>query len=478
MRALLAFTGSRGDAQPGILLARALIARGHEVTLALAPNLVGFATGHGVPAVPFGCDSAALLRAQRADSRFGSRDPRARWRALLDLQRRGVPESMADLRELVPGHDVVVAGMAGEEAAAVVAREAGVPLASVHFFPIQPNSVVPVVPARWAERVPGAVHRWGWSVLARARAAALAPVLPAGEPTARVRFQVPPADESAARVRIQAYDPALFPGLRDELPGPFTGFPVDVDGFLAAATDFAQSGGVSGEPADFGADGDFGSPDNRSGASSPGMRVRPIRRVEETTSATSQPHAATNLRQWLAAGSAPIYVGFGSMDVGDPAEFVAMIRAVCARRGRRLLLASGWAAITPGIDAEVAVVDHVDHAEVLPRCVAAVHHGGAGTTAAALRAGVPQVICSVQADQPYWGQALQRLGLAATVPAAALTGSRLDTLLDRISTSEVRRRAAAYAAGFTTDGVERAADAVETLAPVTPELIDAAGRLP
>lgn len=425
MRALLAFTGSRGDAQPGILLARALIARGHEVTLALAPNLVGFATGHGVPAVPFGCDSAALLRAQRADSRFGSRDPRARWRALLDLQRRGVPESLADLRELVPGHDVVVAGMAGEEAAAVVAREGGVPLAAVHFFPIQPNAVVPVVPARWAERVPGVVHRWGWSALARARAAALAPVLPAGEP--------------AARMRIQAYDPALFPGLRDELSGPFTGFPVDVDGCLTAAPDSAQSRRVADEPAGY---------------------------------------RELGLRQWLATGSAPIYVGFGSMDVGDPAEFVAMVRAVCARRGRRLLLASGWADITPGIDAEVAIVEHVDHAEVLPRCVAVVHHGGAGTTAAALRAGVPQVICSVQADQPYWGQALQRLGLAATAPAGALTGPRLDTLLDRISTLDVRRRAAAYAAGFTTDGVERAADAVEALAPVTLELIDAAGRLP
>ncbi|MFD6392592.1 hypothetical protein [Nocardia sp. NPDC060259] len=62
-----------------------------------------------------------------------------------------------------------------------------------------------------------------------------------------------------------------------------------------------------------------------------------------------------------------------------------------------------------------------------------------------------------------------------TVAAGALTGARLDTLLDRISTPEVRRRAAAYAAGFTTDGIERAADA---LAPVTTELIDAAGRLP
>ncbi|MET9211040.1 MULTISPECIES: glycosyltransferase [unclassified Nocardia] len=412
MRALLAFTGSRGDAQPGILLARALIARGHEVTLALAPNLVGFATEHGVPAVGFGCDSAALLRAQRTDPRFGARNPWARVRAVLDLQQRGVPEMVADLRELVPGHDVVVAGMAGEEAAAVVAREAGLPFAAMHFFPIQATTVVPVVPARWAERIPGVVHRWGWSVLARARAAALAPVLPAGEPQ--------------VRVRIQAYDPALFPGLRDELPGPFTGFPIDVDGVLTAD------------------------------------------RTDTTVA----------VRRWLAVGSAPIYVGFGSMDVGDPVAFVAMLRAVCAGRGRRLLLASGWAAITPSLDAEVAVVDQVDHAEVLPQCVAAVHHGGAGTTAAALRAGVPQVICSVQADQPYWGQALQRLGLAATAPAHTLTAARLGALLDRISTPDVRRRATDYAATFTSDGVARAADTVEALAPLTSDFVHAAGRLP
>ncbi|MFC4128127.1 glycosyltransferase [Nocardia rhizosphaerae] len=417
MRALLAFPGSRGDAQPGILLARALIARGHEVTLALAPNLIGLATGHGVSAVAFGCDSAALLRAQRADARFRSRDPRVRLRALLDLQRRGVPEALADLRRLAPGHDVVVAGMAGEEPAAVVAREAGLPSAAIHFFPIQPNTVVPVVPARWAARMPGSVHRAGWALLARARAASLAPILPAGQQT--------------ARLRIQAYDPALFPGLSAEVPGPFTGFPLDVDGFGAAATDSAANDDAGGRA----------------------------------------------LRQWLAAGAAPIYVGFGSMDVGDPAEFVTMVRAVCARRGRRLLLAAGWAAIAPGITRDLAVAAQVDHAEVLPRCVAVVHHGGAGTTAAALRAGVPQVICSVQADQPYWGQALSRLGVAATLPAGALTEARLHALLDTVSAAEVRRRAATQAARLRTDGVARAAVAVESLVPVGADRIGADGRL-
>ncbi|MEV6061436.1 nucleotide disphospho-sugar-binding domain-containing protein [Nocardia asteroides] len=446
MRALLAFTGSRGDAQPGILLARALRARGHEVTLVLAPNLVGFATGHGIAAVPFGRDSAELLRAQRTDSRFSSRDPRARLRAVVDLQRRGAPEMLADLRALVPGHDVVVAGMAGEEAAAAVAGEAGLPFAALHFFPIQPTTVVPVVPARWAEWVPGLVHRLAWSGLARARAVALAPVLPTGRPT--------------TYTRIQAYDAGLFPGLRAEIDGPFTGFPIDVGGFLTTTVSGRQRLGSREDP-------------------SPGELRRAnaaeLGTVTPTETSAHRPDSSA-LHRWLADGPAPIYVGFGSMDVGDPAEFVAMLRAVCARRNRRLLLASGWAGITPGIDAEVAVVDQVDHTTVLPRCVAAVHHGGAGTTAAALRAGVPQVICSVQADQPYWGQALRRLGLAATIPARKLTGPRLDAALDRISAPAVRRRSAEYAAGFRTDGVARAADAVAALIPDRSELVDAAGR--
>ncbi|MFE9788730.1 glycosyltransferase [Nocardia salmonicida] len=418
MRSLLAFTGSRGDAQPGILLARALGERGHDVTLALAPNLVAFAHDHGVPAVPFGRDTADLLHAQRTDGRFTSRDPRVRLRALFDLQRRGVLEQIEDLRALVPGHDVVVAGMAGEEAAESVARAVGLPFAAVHFFPIQPNSAVPVAPVRWATHLPGFVHRWGWSMLARARAAALAPVLPVI------------TGPHAASVRIQAYDPRLFPGVDEQLPGPFVGFPVDSNGLLTSVE-----------------------------VSEPSM-------------------PSPTLDAWLDEGSAPIYVGFGSMDVGDPAAFVATLREVCARRGRRLLLASGWATIGPGFEDAVAIVGQVDHARVLPRCVAAVHHGGAGTTAAALRAGVPQVICSVQADQPYWGQALRRLGLAATIPAKKLTGERLDALLDLVSRPDVVLRAASCSADFATDGVERTADAVEALlgSPVTPDLLHSAGR--
>ncbi|MFE3544620.1 glycosyltransferase [Nocardia sp. NPDC059177] len=416
MRALLAFTGSRGDAQPGILLARELLARGHSVTLALSPNLVDFATAHGIAAVGFGRDSAELLRTQHEDRRFRSPSPRQRWRAVLELQRRGVAEAVRDLLVLAPGHDVLVTGMAGEEAAEKAARRVGLPLAAVHFFPIHPNRSVPVLPTVWGARIPGGLNRRIWSGLRWARDAALAQ--PLGE-FGIVEHPLPD------RVSIQAYDIDLFPGLAAELPGghPITGFAVDTDGFLGGPADPA-------------------------------------------------------LDAWLAAGTAPIYAGFGSMAVDDPAALVTMLRAVCARRGRRLLLAAGWAGIDPVLSPEVAVVEQVDHAAVFPRCLAAVHHGGAGTTAAALRAGVPQVICSVQADQPYWGRALEQLGLAVTRPAAGLDEGALSALLDRVAEPAVIARAAGYASRFAGSGVARAADEVETLVPLSipaPEL-DHAGR--
>ncbi|MGW4248106.1 glycosyltransferase [Nocardia sp. NPDC004722] len=400
MRVLLAFAGSRGDAQPGVLIGRELAERGHEVTVAVSPNLVEFAERHGVSAVPFGVGSDELLRAQRDDTRFRGWNPVDRVRAVLDLQRRGFAEAARGLDAIAGDNDVLVTGMACEEVAAEVARHHAIPLAAVHFFPIRPNRVIPVVPASWAGRVPGELHRVGWRALTAARARALAPELAAFRRAGAAR-------EVPAYIAIQAYDAALFPGLADELPGvPFTGFPVPTDNGSALSAE---------------------------------------------------------LSEWLSVGSAPIYVGFGSMPVADPLATESMVREVGRRLGRRVLLVGPM--FRPRIGDELAVVDQVDHGAVLPLCAVAVHHGGAGTTAAALRAGVPSVICSVQADQPYWGRQIEVLGLGATAPFAGLTANRLERSLIRATEPEVVAWAAAFGAGFRDDGVQRAADVIESFVP-------------
>ncbi|OJF78722.1 hypothetical protein NS14008_05185 [Nocardia seriolae] len=399
---LLAFAGSRGDAQPGVLLGRELAGRGHDVTVAVSPNLVEFAARYGVSAVPFGLDSGELLRAQRDDARFRHPNPVRRVQAVVDLQRRGFGEAARDLLSLAGDSVVLVTGMACEEVAAEVARHHAIPLAAMHFFPIQPNRTVPVVPTDWARYLPAELNRLGWRALAKARAWALAPEIAAFR-----RAATPGGDADSGRsyTAIQAYDPALFPGLEDELREPlFTGFPVPAD---------------------------------------------------------ESPAIGAELSEWLCAGPAPIYAGFGSMPVTDPVAIESMVREVGRRLGRRVLLVGSM--FRPRIGDGLAVVDQVDHPSVLPLCAVAVHHGGAGTTAAALRAGVPSVICAVQADQPYWGRQIEALGLGATAPFAGLTANRLERLLIRATEPEVVAWAAAFGAGFRDDGVRRAADVIESI---------------
>src|SRR6202453_4425000 len=115
---------------------------------------------------------------------------------------------------------------------------------------------------------------------------------------------------------------------------------------------------------------------------------------------------------WIAEGTPPIYFGFGSnVRLPYPAETVAVISAACAQLGERALFCSGASDFigVPDFD-NVKVVSAVNHAVVFPACRAVVHQGGAGTTAAGMRAGVPTLILWHQIDdQPIWAAAVNQL---------------------------------------------------------------------
>jgi UDP:flavonoid glycosyltransferase YjiC (YdhE family) len=115
---------------------------------------------------------------------------------------------------------------------------------------------------------------------------------------------------------------------------------------------------------------------------------------------------------WIAAGPAPIYFGFGSTPVTPFAGTAATLGAACSQLGQRALICSG-PNDSGGIpqSEQVKVVGAVNHTAVLPACRAAVHHGGSGTTAAALRAGIPMLILWLWLDQPVWAAAAQELGV-------------------------------------------------------------------
>ncbi|ANM29156.1 hypothetical protein ABI59_05435 [Acidobacteria bacterium Mor1] len=117
------------------------------------------------------------------------------------------------------------------------------------------------------------------------------------------------------------------------------------------------------------------------------------------------------LETFLAAGEPPVYVGFGSMVTCEPQEMARLVLGALARSGARGIVGRGWGGLQPETVPEgVCLVDDVPHDWLLPRCSAAVHHGGAGSTAASLRAGIPTLIVPHVADQPLWGRQVHELG--------------------------------------------------------------------
>lgn len=183
------------------------------------------------------------------------------------------------------------------------------------------------------------------------------------------------------------------------------------------------------------------------------------------------PHECLNwqppalVTDFLAAGPPPVLIGFGSMMPGDPERLGEVAAQALRRAGLRGIVQSGWAGLAV-IDDDVITVDALPHGWLMPRTAAVVHHAGAGTTAAGLRAGVPAVPVPVMTDQPWWAARLVQLGVAAEVlPYTELTSSRLADALTRAARSPDLARRAAAAAGLLAreDGAGAVARAVAEL---------------
>lgn len=152
-----------------------------------------------------------------------------------------------------------------------------------------------------------------------------------------------------------------------------------------------------------------------------------------------------DLAAFLAAGEKPIYVGFGSMPGLDPVRMTEMVTAALAACGKRgLLLKGGGALGAVRGDARVHLIDSAPHDRLLPLTAAAIHHGGAGTTGAALRAGLPSTICPFFGDQPFWARRVKELGVGpAPLDRKALSVEAITVAIRAMDDPAMRQRAAA-----------------------------------
>ncbi|MFN8058393.1 MAG: glycosyltransferase [Vicinamibacterales bacterium] len=171
---------------------------------------------------------------------------------------------------------------------------------------------------------------------------------------------------------------------------------------------------------------------------------------------------------WLRSGPPPLYLGFGSLPVLDATTMMAMAREVAARANVRAVVGLGWMAADESGPARAGTVYGIDachHDWLFPQCLAALHHGGSGTLHAAAAAGIPQIVCSVFSDQPFWGSLIVHLGLGAHVPFRQLTTASLADAVSAATSRECVTRAAELRTRLQEEhGTETAGDVIDRLA--------------
>jgi UDP:flavonoid glycosyltransferase YjiC (YdhE family) len=190
-----------------------------------------------------------------------------------------------------------------------------------------------------------------------------------------------------------------------------------------------------------------------------------------------EPYIAPEIDAFLNREPSPIYVGFGSMVARRAGALVTHVIDVARALGRPVIVAGGWAGLERYVmDADdVLAVSAVPHDVVLPHVAAVVHHGGAGTTHAAARAGVPQIVLPHLLDQFYWARRVEQLGLGprglpVDLVSADILAERMASALEDRSIHERAR-----ALGSMMEGRNGVAAAVHCLELLTAAAAPAAG---
>jgi vancomycin aglycone glucosyltransferase len=390
MKFVVAGYGGRGDVEPCAAAALELLRRGHDVRMAVPPNMLGFIESAGLAGVAYGPDS-------REEMNPGSdlvrniaprmKNPLSVVPEVIEHVTRVKVEKGATLTALANGADLVLAGFNEQGLAVNVAEYYGIPAVALHLFPEQ----------IWSSN-------WLFSRMTKVAEDAQRRALGLPEATG------PPPQS----LEIQAYDEFCLP---------------------EPAAQWVEVG-----------------------------RRRPFvgaLTLELPTDTDDE------VLSWIAAGTPPIYFGLGSTPITSPADTFTMISAACAQLGERVLICSGPndASIVEHSD-HVKVVDAVNHSAIFPACRAVVHHGGAGTTAAALRAGIPTLILWLWLDQPLWAAAVQQLEVGFGRGFSEASGETLVADLRLLLSPQYRVRAREIAVRMTkpAESLAKAADLLEECA--------------
>lgn len=393
MRIALFTIGGRGDTQPLVALAVRLRQAGHRVTLAARPDFADLAADYGVEFAPLGHPYQPFITGAAQPSALGGGH-------LLNQLRYGLSQRRYFSDQL--NQD---AWRAAQDAEAIIykyswitdyslAEKLGIPCAAAMFFPLTPTRAFPsFLMGRGIDRGP-LLNRLTWSL------------------SEQVVWQLLRPDDTQLRRELGLRPLPFFGPLRrqqcEEMPVYYAYSPV----VLPRPTDWPLQVQVTG----------YWSLDPPPGWQPP-----------------------ADLLYFLQAGPPPVSIGFGSMASRDAQATLDLVLQALEFSGQRGVLLSGWAGLGKGrpLPAFVFNAESLPHSWLFPRMAAVVHHGGAGTTGAALHSGVPSVFTPLAADQPSWARLVSALGAGpAPLPFPTLTAERLaEAIREAVTNAAMRQRA-------------------------------------
>jgi sterol 3beta-glucosyltransferase len=418
MRIAIIAPGSRGDVEPYVALGKGLKRAGNVVRLVTHRDFNVLVNAHGLDFWPLQVSVQSIAESTGMRERLGNGSLLAVMPQMAQEAQRGAlhlaEEGLAACREM----DLVLAGIGGLFVGLALAEKLQLPMVQAYYAPFTPTQaypsfLFPMLPSRLS----GSLNRLSYHVAQQMMWQAFRPA------------------DSLARKRVLGLPAAPFWG------------PFDFARAQHYPVLYGYSPSVIPRPPDWG---------NH-------IHVTGYWFLDAEEDWSPPPA----LVDFLQAGPPPVYVGFGSMSSKKPEETAELILKALARTKQRGILLSGWGGLKVAESSDsVFMVDSVPFSWLFPRVTAVVHHGGAGTTAAGLRAGVPSVVIPFFGDQPFWGQRIAQLGVGpAPIPRRKLTVERLAQDIQQAVTDQAMRQRAAHLGARiqAEDGIARAVAVVQQI---------------
>ena len=413
MRIVILAPGSRGDIEPYIALAKGLLRSGHTVRVVTNEDFTTLVKSHGLDVWPIDVSVEAALRAKNAAAAMEGGGFFSAFRVLREHAERGARRLIEVGGEAARDVDVIVTGFSGLFIASALSEKLGIPLVQAYNVPLTPTKAyagalfprLSFPPRSFAHKLSHRLTRLAlWQVSRAAGEKARKEMLKLGSTSP---FGMRDSPLISAQSVIYGFSEAVLPR------------PPDWD-----ASKIITGYWFADEPPAF-------TPDQA-------------------------------LTRFLDDGEPPVYVGFGSMSSEKPEQTLNLVLAALGTR--RALIHAGWAGLSSSsLPKNVHGIGSVPHSWLLPRTAAVVHHGGAGTSGAAFRAGVPVVVVPFHGDQLFWALRAEALGVgAAPLPRRSLTSVNLrDAIEGVVNDAAKRARAREIGAAIAKeDGVARAVAAI------------------